>query len=88
MTKSVTDRAADALLTAEEVCRLAGGYKRPSDQLRELQRLGFYRARLGRVSRQVIVERAHYDAVCSGSTGPANEAAYRPQVRPPRTRTR
>lgn len=57
------------------------GYKRPSDQLRELHRLGFYRARLGKVTRQVILERAHYDAVCAGGGSAANEE-HRPAVRP------
>lgn len=71
----------DAVLSPEEVRRLAGGYKRSAEQLRELHRLGFYRARLGRITREVIVERAHYDAVCAGHGSAANEP-HRPTVRP------
>ncbi len=56
-------------------------YKRPADQLRELQRQGFYRARLGRDG-AVILEREHYAAVCAGNNEPA-----RPKVKPPVLRT-
>jgi hypothetical protein len=69
----------DVVLSAQEVQELAGGYKRPGDQLRELQRQGFHRARLGRVTGQVILERAHYDAVCAGAVQSGSE---RPRVRP------
>jgi hypothetical protein len=69
-------------LSAEEISALAGGYRRPSDQLRELHRQGFYRARLGVVNKQVILERAHYDAVCAGAVvSQLQAAATRPQLR-------
>ena len=59
------------------------GYVQPSSQLRELHRQGFFRARRARFTGRVILERAHYDAVCAGAIPSPNE----PQVRPPRTRT-
>jgi len=45
-------------------------YKRRADQLRELHRQGFHRARIGRDG-SLILERAHYDAVASGRGEPA-----------------
>ena len=55
------------------------GYKRPADQLRELRRLGFYRARPGRLS-GVILERSHYDSVSRGQLQAANDASQ-PRLR-------
>lgn len=52
------------------------GYTRAAEQLRELHRQGFTRARRDRLGR-VIVERAHYDAVCIGQ-----KADDRPKLRP------
>lgn len=70
-------------LTREEIEQLAGGYKRPGDQLRELQRLGFFRARRGRVTGEVILERAHVEAVAAGALlTPAGAARSRPKLRP------
>jgi hypothetical protein len=66
-------------LSPAEVQAIAGGYKRPSDQLRALRDQGFYRARIGKVTGQVILERPHYDAVCAGAE-PSN--TERPRVRP------
>lgn len=45
------------------------GYRRGAEQLDELRRQGFYRARRDRLGR-VVLERAHYDAVCSDRTRP------------------
>lgn len=70
-------------LSEQELQRITGGYKRPGDQLQELQRQGFNRARIGRVTGRVILERAHYDAVCAGRD---NVTAPGPQVRPPQLR--
>lgn len=67
----------ELLLTAAEIAELTQ-YGRPSRQLEELHRQGFFRARQGR-SGAVILERAHYEAVCAG-------AATAP-VRQPRLRT-
>lgn len=68
-------------LPPAEVERISGGYKRPADQLRALHSLGFYRARIGKVDRQVILERPHYEAVCAGQ-GQASNDDSQPKVRP------
>lgn len=70
-------------LPAEVIVKLTG-YKRPADQLRELHRQGFYRARRARVTGEVILERPHYDAVAAGMAEP--QPGNRPQVRQPRLR--
>jgi hypothetical protein len=70
-------------LSAEEIERLTGGYKRPADQLRELHRQGFYRARRGRVTGEVILERAHVEAVAAGNAAvPLGAARNQPRLRP------
>lgn len=66
-------------LPPDEIQRLTG-YKRPADQLRELKAQGFYRARLAKVTGEVVLERPHYHAVCQGVGGAANDAS-RPKVR-------
>lgn len=53
------------------------GYRRACDQLRELQRQGFHRARRNRLG-AVVLERAHYDAVCAGQRVPAGQDALPP----------
>lgn len=68
-------------LSEAEVMEITG-YKRPSSQLAVLHRLGFSRARLNRLGR-VVLERAHYDAVCAGRVA---ENATRPRVKPPALR--
>lgn len=65
---------APLLLTPDELARLTG-YRRAAEQLEELHRQGFARARRDRLG-NVILERAHYDAVARGHTEPA-----RPRVR-------
>ena len=67
------------LLTAEELVSLTG-YRRAGDQVRELQRQGFTRARRG-PSGDTVLERAHYESVCRGMS-----SAERPRVRPPQLR--
>jgi len=57
------------------------GYKDPGCQLRELLRQGFFRARRSPRTGSVVLERAHYDAVCAGE-----KAATTPQVRTPTLR--
>ncbi len=69
----------DITLSPAEIQEVAGGYKRPGDQLAELHRRGFWRARIGKITGQVILERAHYDAICAGAAQPGSE---RPRVRP------
>jgi Domain of unknown function (DUF4224) len=63
------------VLTEAELIAITG-YKQRGPQLKELHRHGFHRARLGRLG-GVILERAHYEAVCGGQVERA-----RPKVRP------
>lgn len=64
-------------LEPDELRRITG-YARPSDQVTELLKQGFYRARRARDG-SVVLERAHYDAVCRGaSAAAANEPTLRP----------
>lgn len=68
-------------LSADELFAITG-YQRPGDQLAELQQRGFYRARRSKVTGQVILERAHYEAVCAGGgSKPANVPRLRPSLR-------
>jgi hypothetical protein len=72
----------EVTLSPAQVRAVAGGYKRRSDQLVELHRQGFYRARIGKVTGQVILERAHYDAICAGGGQPSNDSGRgRPTLR-------
>ena len=64
------------ILTSEELARVTG-YRTSKRQLKELHRQGFYRARIAATG-NVILERAHYDAVCAG-----NKPAKEPTVRNP-----
>lgn len=68
-------------LTADEIREVCGGLTQPSRQLEELHAQGFWRARLKRG--EVIVERAHYEAVCAGALPPIQTLGdtNRPQVR-------
>jgi len=59
--------SANLLLSTDEVQALAGGYTRPGHQLAELHRQGFWRARRSAMTGQVVLERAHYEAVCAGA---------------------
>jgi hypothetical protein len=74
------------LIPAEQIQQLTG-YKRPADQLRELLRQGFYRARLAPVTGHVVLERPHYDAVAQGLGGSVN-AANQPMLRKHRQASR
>lgn len=65
-----------ATLDRDELIRLTG-YVQPARQVRELQRQGFSRARRNRLG-EVVLERAHYDAVCAGEV-----VKPRPRVRQP-----
>jgi hypothetical protein len=75
----------EVTLTPAEIESLTGySAKRPGLQLQELHRLGFYRARRGRVTGEVILERAHVQAVASGNVEAAGgEQRNRPKVRSP-----
>lgn len=52
------------ILTQDELIELTG-YKMAARQLVELHLAGFHRARIGPAGR-IILERAHYQAVCAG----------------------
>jgi hypothetical protein len=57
-------------LSTEELHELTG-YAMPNKVVAELRRQGFMRARVSRLG-NVILERAHYEAVCAGLvTNPA-----------------
>jgi hypothetical protein len=62
-------RVAGLTLSAAELLEVTR-YRQPACQLRELHRRGFHRARRG-VDGAVILERAHYEAVCAGRDQPA-----------------
>ena len=68
----------DLLLSPSELVALTG-YRRAADQVPELHRQGFTRARRSPTTGDTILERAHYLAVCAGQ-----QAAPRPKVRPPK----
>jgi|GEM_PF-2550391 hypothetical protein len=68
------------VLPEVEIVAITGGYRRPSDQLAELRRQGFFRARISRLSGKVVLEREHYIAVCRGIAEPT-AAPNRPKVR-------
>lgn len=70
-----------AVLPEAEIVAITGGYRRPSDQLNELHRQGFFRSRISRLTGRVILEREHYIAVCRGATIQATASLDRPKVR-------
>jgi hypothetical protein len=76
---STTTPATDLLLSPAELVALTG-YKLPSAQLATLQAQGFHRARRNPAG-QVVLERAHYEAVCRSES-----QAPRPRVKPPSLR--
>ena len=70
------------ILTSEELAGVTG-YRTPKRQLEELHRQGFYRARISATG-NVILERAHYDAVWAGETpakAPTVRNPFTPQLR-------
>ena len=54
----------DILLSESEIYELTGGLTKPRCQVKRLHEHGFARARLERG--RVILERAHFEAVCRG----------------------
>jgi hypothetical protein len=76
-----------ATLTPQELAEITG-YQRPAAQLRVLRERGYWRAWRASTGR-VVLERAHYEAVCSGQApAPKTTSAPRPPaLRPPRTQT-
>ena len=69
------------LLSAEEISEVTG-YRKPALQVRELHSRGFVRARVNVLNR-VVLERAHFEAVCSHAAGTAVQAANQPQLLTP-----
>ena len=69
------------LLSAEEISAMTG-YRKPALQVRELHSRGFVRARVNVLNR-VVLERAHFEAVCSRAVGAAAQAANEPQLLTP-----
>lgn len=76
--------ATDITLQQDELLALTG-YKRPNDQLRVLLKRGFSRAYIQ--NGRLVLERAHYDAVCRGEGGTVTASAgrRRPQVTLPQS---
>ncbi len=54
----------ELLIPMEQVVKLTG-YTQPAAQVAELRRQGFHRARRNPTG-AVVLERAHYEAVCGG----------------------
>lgn len=72
---------APALILAEEEIQAITGYKQAKHQIPELHRQGFFRARQSRSTGAVILERAHYEAVCSGRIAANESRVKEPTVR-------
>lgn len=70
----------NATLTSEEVTQITG-YKRPAEQLEELRRQGFYRARRSPTTGAIILEREHYSSVCAGARPANTPRVHVPQLR-------
>lgn len=68
------------LLSDQELVELTG-YQWPSKQLAALKKQGFFRARINDRTGSVLLEREHYQAVCTGSL-----PSSAPKVRPPTLR--
>lgn len=73
------------LLSHEEIVTLTG-YRQPASQLRELHRNGFIRARRNCIG-AVVLERAHYIAVCAGFYGRGPDFAVETQLPRPKLRS-
>jgi hypothetical protein len=69
------------LLSQDEITDVTG-YRKPALQVRELHSRGFVRARVNVLNR-VVLERAHFEAVCSSAAGNSAQAANQPQLLTP-----
>lgn len=69
----------DITLSKAELIALTS-YELPCKQLAELHAQGFHRARIGRDG--VILERAHYEAVCEGRSEKPRKSANIGFLRP------
>jgi hypothetical protein len=71
------------LTLADDELQELTGYAQPARILAELHRQGFFRARRSPTTGRILLERAHYDAVCQGR----DQAAKAPQLHTPRLRS-
>ena len=58
----------DITLSTAEIYKITQSLQ-PTRQLAELHAQGFWRARVGKMG-EVVLERAHYEAVCAGALPP------------------
>lgn len=65
------------LVLTEDELHAVTGYRQPAAQLRALHALGCWLARRSPVTGHVILDRAHYEAVCQGADKPADTAPRR-----------
>lgn len=72
----------DVLISPDEISAICGGYTQPAKQLQELHRQGFWRARRSRLTGAVILERAHYEAVCRGGDAGDGPSSAGPVLQP------
>lgn len=66
-----------SITLSQDEIRAITDYVQPAAQLAELLRRGFDRARRSNRTGMVILERAHYDAVCAGT-----RQSRAPEIRP------
>ena len=66
-----------SITLSQDEIRAITDYVQPAAQLAELLRRGFDRARRSSRTGMVILERAHYDAVCAGT-----RQSRAPEIRP------
>lgn len=71
---------AEPLILTDDELRALTGYAQPARQLGALHAMGYFRARRSPRTGNVILERAHYDAVARGQVAPA-PAGQRPRPR-------
>lgn len=68
-------------LTAEELVQVTG-YRQAAAQLQALHARGFWLARRAPMTGRVILDRAHYEAVCAGAeSGQQGAKRARPTLR-------
>jgi len=77
---TVEAEAAQGLVLGEDELVKLTGYRQPVKQLAVLHQRGFWRAYRS-VLGSVVLERAHYTAVCQGSEAKPSAQRKRPQLR-------
>lgn len=76
----MTQDGAGIVLSPGELEALTG-YRRPCDQITELLRQGYYRARRSSTTGTVILERAHYEAVARGVAAEPTPKLRQPKLK-------